>query len=107
MPRILGYNLSAPVVIIRRNHNRLAVIADCADDAIWSPFDPRKATNGDTTQDGIDRYPLAEAERARRDNLLVVRSVYRQPFGVFSGELPGDVVLAEGFGVMEAHDAWW
>ena len=49
----------------------------------------------------------AEVERARRDNLLVVRSVYRQPFGVFSGELPGDVVLAEGYGVMEAHDAWW
>src|SRR5947209_7828412 len=28
--------------------------------AEWSPFDPRKATNGDTTQEGIDRYPLAE-----------------------------------------------
>lgn len=49
----------------------------------------------------------AQAERARRDNLLVVRSVYRQPFGTFSGELPGGIRLVEGFGVMEAHDARW
>lgn len=48
-----------------------------------------------------------EAERARRDNLLIVRSSYRQPFGTFSGELPGGVKLAEGYGVMESHDAWW
>ena len=49
----------------------------------------------------------AEAARRRRDNLLVVRSTYRQPFGTFSGSLPGGPELAEGYGVMEAHDAWW
>lgn len=49
----------------------------------------------------------AEAVRERRDNLLLVRSHYRQPFGTFRGELPGGVALAEGYGVMEAHDAWW
>jgi hypothetical protein len=49
----------------------------------------------------------AEAERARRDNLLVVRSSYRQPFGTFRGELPGGISLAEGYGVMEEHEAWW
>jgi hypothetical protein len=49
----------------------------------------------------------AEAERARTDNLLLVRSRYRQPFGTFSGLLPGGVVLAEGWGVMEHHVAVW
>jgi hypothetical protein len=49
----------------------------------------------------------AEATRAHRQNLLVVRSRYRQPFGTFSGTLPDGSQLAEGFGVMEDHDAWW
>jgi hypothetical protein len=46
---------------------------------------------------------------AREDhtNLLLLRSSYRQPFGTFSGVLPGGVELAEGYGVMEWHDVWW
>jgi hypothetical protein len=48
-----------------------------------------------------------EAVRQRRDNLLLVRSSYRQPFGVFSGQLPGGIELADGYGVTEDHDAWW
>jgi hypothetical protein len=46
---------------------------------------------------------------AREDhtNLLLLRSSYRQPFGTFSGTLPGGVTLAEGYGVMEWHDVWW
>lgn len=46
---------------------------------------------------------------AREDhtNLLVMRSDYRQPFGTFSGRLPGGVDLAEGYGVMEEHDVRW
>ncbi|MGZ4178833.1 MAG: DUF2804 family protein [Solirubrobacteraceae bacterium] len=48
-----------------------------------------------------------EATRAHRQNLVVVRSRYRQPFGTFSGTLPDGTRLAEGFGVMEDHDAWW
>lgn len=40
-------------------------------------------------------------------NLLVVRNRYRQPFGEFSGSLPGGVALAEGYGVMEEHDVLW
>jgi hypothetical protein len=35
------------------------------------------------------------------------RSDYRQPFGSFRGELPGGLELAEGYGVMEWHDALW
>jgi Domain of unknown function (DUF2804), C-terminal len=57
---------------------------------------------------GVDGLRFAsEAVRRRHDNLLLLRSSYRQPFGTFSGELPGGLWLAEGFGVMEEHDAWW
>jgi hypothetical protein len=48
-----------------------------------------------------------EAVRERRDNLVLVRSSYRQPFGTFSGHLPGGLELTEGYGVMEEHDVWW
>jgi hypothetical protein len=46
-------------------------------------------------------------ERAERTNLLLVRSSYRQPFGEFSGTLPGGLELADGRGVMEWHDVRW
>jgi hypothetical protein len=49
----------------------------------------------------------AEAERVRRENMGLVRSSYRQPFGTFTGRLPGGIVLARGFGVMEEHDVRW
>ena len=46
---------------------------------------------------------------AREDNtnVLLMRSRYRQPFGEFSGELPGGLRLARGWGVMEEHDVRW
>ena len=64
------------------------------------------------TDDGVDLRFSAEAVRERRENLLVVRSEYRQPFGTFTGELPGfagqpPIVLADGWGVMEQHSALW
>lgn len=46
------------------------------------------------------------SERVRDDNFLVFRSSYRHLFGEFHGSL-GGVELAEGFGVMEQHDAVW
>jgi hypothetical protein len=49
----------------------------------------------------------AEATRTHRQNLVLVRSSYRQPFGTFSGTLPGGSRLSEGYGVMEDHDVWW
>ena len=49
----------------------------------------------------------AEATRARNENRLIVRSRYRQPFGTFSGQLPGGITLASGYGVMEDHEVWW
>jgi hypothetical protein len=48
-----------------------------------------------------------EAERSRRENLLLVRSDYRAPFGTFSGTLPGGIELARGLGVVEHHRARW
>lgn len=46
---------------------------------------------------------------AREDhtNRLFVRSRYRQPFGSFSGALPGGLELESGYGVMEWHDVHW
>jgi hypothetical protein len=49
----------------------------------------------------------ARAQRARRDELLILASDYRQPFGSVSGTLPGGVELASGSGVMERHHARW
>jgi hypothetical protein len=48
-----------------------------------------------------------EAVRERRENLALIRSYYRQPFGTFGGELPDGIELHEGYGVMESHDVWW
>jgi hypothetical protein len=49
----------------------------------------------------------AEAERVRRDDLLVLASDYRQPFGTFAGALPDGTELRAGYGVMERHAARW
>jgi hypothetical protein len=48
-----------------------------------------------------------EAERAHNQNLLLVKSDYRAPFGTFSGALPGGIALAHGLGVVEHHRALW
>lgn len=49
----------------------------------------------------------AWAMREENVNLLLLRNRYRQPFGEFSGELPGGLRLARGWGVMEEHDVRW
>ena len=56
--------------------------------------------------DGSRLRFAAESERARDDNLLLLRSTYRHQFGSFEGALPG-IELARGFGVMEEHSAVW
>jgi hypothetical protein len=60
---------------------------------------------------GLDRVDelhfAAEAALERRQNLLLVQSDYRQPFGTFSGVLPGGISVQEGYGVMEEHRARW
>ncbi len=58
---------------------------------------------GDGCALGFSEWSAREANT----NALLVRSRYRQPFGTFTGSLPGGLQLAEGFGVMEDHDVWW
>lgn len=58
-------------------------------------------------EDGSELRFSAESERSRRDNLLILSSDYRAPFGTFSGTLPGAIPLAHGLGVVEHHRARW
>lgn len=60
-----------------------------------------------TPADGGDLRFASESVRERTENMLLVRSSYRQPFGTFTGLLPGGVQLAAAFGVMEQHSAVW
>ncbi len=49
----------------------------------------------------------AEAERSHDESRPFVKYSYRQPFGTFTGSLPGGLKLASAFGVMEHQDATW
>jgi Protein of unknown function (DUF2804) len=81
--------------------------------SIWvdgEPFEP-----GPVEFDGLEGIGFEggerlgftpECERSRTENLLLVRYTYTQPFGRFSGSLPG-IELEHGLGVMEHHDAVW
>jgi len=48
-----------------------------------------------------------EARRARADDFKLIASDYVQPFGTFSGTLPGGIEVARGWGVMERHAVRW
>ena len=48
-----------------------------------------------------------EAVRRRRDNLLLIRSSYSQPFGTFAGTLADGIEVRDAYGVMEFHEAYW
>lgn len=65
--------------------------------------DLRALRLGDGTQLAFDEWSARES----RLNVGVFRNVYRQPFGTFTGELPGGLRLASGYGVMEEHEARW
>ncbi|MFI5004575.1 MAG: DUF2804 domain-containing protein [Solirubrobacterales bacterium] len=65
------------------------------------------ADGGIDPADGSRLRFTAEAQRSRRENLLLVRSEYRAPFGTFAGTLPGGIELAHGLGVVEHHRARW
>jgi hypothetical protein len=60
-----------------------------------------------SSDDGSRLRFAPEAERSRCDNLLLLRSDYRAPFGTFSGRLPDGVELAHAVGVVEHHRARW
>ena len=76
---------------------------------VWVDGEPNEAPPAPFAADlsAVGELRFApEAVREHAQNLLMVRSRYRQPFGTFSGRL-GEVELAEGYGVMEDHDVWW
>jgi hypothetical protein len=60
-----------------------------------------------TSDDGSELRFAPEAKRSRRENLLLVRSDYRAPFGTFSGVLPGGLRVHQAIGVVEHHRARW
>jgi Protein of unknown function (DUF2804) len=83
--------------------------------AIWVDGRPHEAApvrfdadlNRIACIDGSELRFAAEAQRSRRENLLLLRSEYHAPFGTFEGMLPGGIELTRGLGVMEHHKARW
>lgn len=87
--------------------------AERSERAVWvdgEPFEP-----GPVSFEGLEAIGFedgsrlafeAEAERCAEQDLIAVRSSYRQPFGTFAGRLAG-IELASATGVMEHHDALW
>jgi len=82
---------------------------------VWIDGEPRQVgpvafADDLSTIDGAAGERLAFSEWSRREHstdALVMASSYTQPFGEFSGTLPGGVELAAGHGVMEHHDVRW
>lgn len=84
--------------------------------AVWVDGEPRELASVRFARDlsriaagdgsGELRFQ-AEAQRHRSENLLLLKSDYRAPFGRFSGTLPGGLELASALGVVEHHRARW
>ena len=84
--------------------------AAASERTVWidgQPHQPAPAAIADDLGRAGELRFAPEAERRRDENRLLVRSRYRQPFGTFSGTLPGGTSLAQGWGVMEDHDVHW
>ena len=81
--------------------------------AIWVDGDP-VGEPPPATFEGLEAIDVgdgrlefsAEAERRNEQGRPFAYS-YRQPFGTFTGTLPGGLELASGLGVMEHHEASW
>ena len=76
---------------------------------LWVDGEPREVPP--QPFDGLDgvgglRF-AAEATRARRERLVLMSSDYEQPFGTFTGTVPGAGELRAGWGVMERHAVAW
>ncbi len=88
-------------------------VHDSAEDSertLWIDGEPREVPPQEFADDlsGVGELDFREwSAREARVNLGLMRNRYRQPFGEFSGTLPGGFALAEGYGVMEEHDVLW
>ncbi len=77
---------------------------------VWVDGEPHAVGHQEFAEDlsGVGDLHFAEwSAREENANFVVMRSRYRQPFGTFTGDLPGGLHLAEGCGVMEEHDVYW
>jgi hypothetical protein len=88
--------------------------ASASERTVWVDGVPCEPPPSDFAADlsGVDGLRFdQEAVRERNENYGLLRSRYRQPFGTFAGTLPAadgsGPELAEGYGVMEQHDAFW
>jgi uncharacterized protein DUF2804 len=104
--RVLGWNLvegvNDPVAASERSVWIDGVAREVGPVAIAADLSSARPVDG-----GWRLTFAGEAARERHDRLVVARSDYVQPFGSFSGVLPGGVELASGAGVMEHHRARW
>ena len=103
--RELAWNVVAGMHDDARGSERTLWVDGTADELPGALFDPALAGITFPGDPAVLRFE-AEAERARRDDFGLLMSDYRQPFGSFSGSLPG-ADLAWGLGVMERHVAHW
>lgn len=103
--RSVGWNLVSGINDGERGSERTLWIDARPREVEPVTFDPDLA--GVEFKDGNHLAFTPEAVRRRRENLLLIRSDYEQPFGTFSGRLPGGIELREGYGVMERHEAVW
>jgi len=77
---------------------------------VWIDGEPREVPPQEFASDlsRVGELDFREwSTRTARVNIGLMRNRYRQPFGEFSGCLPGGLRLAEGYGVMEEHDVLW
>ena len=84
--------------------------AEASERTVWIDGRPREVEPQLFAADLSRVGDLAFSRWSTREHVMslgVVRSRYLQPFGTFSGELPGGLTLAEGYGVMEDHDVRW
>lgn len=101
----VGWNLVAGVNDSPRGSERAVWVDGVPSEPEPVEFSPD--LSGVTFAEGGELRFREWMARTDRTNVLLVRSRYRQPFGTFSGTLPGGVQLERGFGVMEEHDAHW
>ena len=83
---------------------------DASERTVWIDGEPHEVGAQEFAADlsSVGEPALQRVVGAGRDtNIGVMRNRYRQPFGEFSGRLPGGLRLAEGYGVMEEHDVLW
>jgi hypothetical protein len=77
---------------------------------VWVDGEPREAGPVKFAPGLAGVGDLQFTEWSRREHRMsrgLARSSYSQPFGSFTGRLPGGPELAEGHGVMEEHDVRW